>query len=1157
MAPLWPHKRARADTDAVFGDDIPDPRSFIASTDRSKRPRHSTVHTEDGDDSDVSFASADLAHPRNGDTTVPANLDALDDDRYQEADDLQATQAVARQMERNKHQKNSAAENGIIEEIRCTNFMCHEQLTVTLGPLINFIIGHNGSGKSAVLTALTLCLGGKATATNRGQNLKSFIKEGRDFCTLSVKIKNQGTSAFKPESYGKSIVVERHFNRAGHSGFKLKDVNGKIVSTKKAELEDIIDAFALQIDNPMNVLTQDMARQFLSDSTGKDKFKFFMKGTQLETLSGDYFMLGQNIDVMESKLKTREEDVRTLKKLYEEAKKKATRALSIETMRQKETQYKYMMGWAMVGEEEQKVDEYDAEIERVANIIQDKHKEADEASTRYERAHESWLAVDARVRECQQALVPLQEQKDMLKGQFDANKDSLIQKQADERGIMELIRAKEKTIRNIKAEIQEHRRRQADADGGRQAQKVQELENAKLAAQMAKDDLSQHQEKLPDLERELRQREEEYQKRSGYVHNKQEEIRTIQTTIRRIQQGHGNWMSAYHQNLPNLLRAIDGEKGFQEPPVGPMGRYVQILKPEWSSILEKQSGQSLSAFVVTSKADSNLLLALMRRVNCTSPIYIGNSRPIDTTPHEPNATVDTWLRVLKFTNDLVRNQMIINQGIDQTVLIPDRQTAWDFMNGPPAERKNVRHCFAMHDKYQKQGHAIMIKAGTGAVNMEPIQAWTKEYRMQAEKESQLNAEKASLELLQQELRDLQDIAKDCKNRCHRADQAIKSHSQQTRQLRLEQQRTQEAVDRLEEELNDVTPVAGEIERLEEDLAEQIRKKGLDTGQFEDVVNDRDRINEDQRKLKRELEEVERLFQEVQEEQTKAEIKSNKLRGKREDALQQKNQCLEDVSAAEMERTELERMREEQLQAIEELKEQARSICSERMEILRGETFKSIEKKLQRLIKDREQSERELGGSQEELLAKASEAKISLNHAKAEFRSLDKTAQQLKISLDDRGRRWQKFRRHIASRARITFGYLLSERAFRGQLVIDQLAKNLEIHVEPDITRANADGRQAKTLSGGEKSFSTICLLLALWDAMGSPIRCLDEFDVFMDNVNRDISMKMMIGAARRAVGRQYILITPQAMGNVPLEEDVKIIKMRDPERGQTTLQFNN
>lgn len=76
--------------------------------------------------------------------------------------------------------------------------------------------------------------------------------------------------------------------------------------------------------------------------------------------------------------------------------------------------------------------------------------------------------------------------------------------------------------------------------------------------------------------------------------------------------------------------------------------------------------------------------------------------------------------------------------------------------------------------------------------------------------------------------------------------------------------------------------------------------------------------------------------------------------------------------------------------------------------------------------------------------------------------------------------------------------------------------------------------------------------------MGSPIRCLDELwvplgtildyiltkdsDVFMDSVNRDISMKMMVSAARRAVGRQYILITPQAMNSVKHMDDVKVIK---------------
>jgi len=72
-------------------------------------------------------------------------------------------------------------------------------------------------------------------------------------------------------------------------------------------------------------------------------------------------------------------------------------------------------------------------------------------------------------------------------------------------------------------------------------------------------------------------------------------------------------------------------------------------------------------------------------------------------------------------------------------------------------------------------------------------------------------------------------------------------------------------------------------------------------------------------------------------------------------------------------------------------------------------------------------------------------------------------------------------------------------------------------------------KDPKSLSGGEKSFSTICLLLALWETMGSPIRCLDEFDVFMDAVNRRISMKMLVDTAKDSNETQYILITPQDM----------------------------
>lgn len=67
----------------------------------------------------------------------------------------------------------------------------------------------------------------------------------------------------------------------------------------------------------------------------------------------------------------------------------------------------------------------------------------------------------------------------------------------------------------------------------------------------------------------------------------------------------------------------------------------------------------------------------------------------------------------------------------------------------------------------------------------------------------------------------------------------------------------------------------------------------------------------------------------------------------------------------------------------------------------------------------------------------------------------------------------------------------------------------------------------------------------------------------MDAVNRKISMKMMvrryvivfantdnykIDTAKSSTGIQYVLITPQDMSSITLGKEVKVHRMKDPER---------
>jgi len=106
---------------------------------------------------------------------------------------------------------------------------------------------------------------------------------------VTISLKNQGEEAYKPKEYGKSIVITRRFTKEGSSSWKIKSKDGKIISTKKDELSAICDHMNIQVDNPMNVLTQgefsscqrahtdvmgvDAARQFLSASHPNDKYK--------------------------------------------------------------------------------------------------------------------------------------------------------------------------------------------------------------------------------------------------------------------------------------------------------------------------------------------------------------------------------------------------------------------------------------------------------------------------------------------------------------------------------------------------------------------------------------------------------------------------------------------------------------------------------------------------------------------------------------------------------------------------------------------------------------------------------------------------------------------------------------------------------------------
>ena len=90
----------------------------------------------------------------------------------------------------------------------------------------------------------------------------------------------------------------------------------------------------------------------------------------------------------------------------------------------------------------------------------------------------------------------------------------------------------------------------------------------------------------------------------------------------------------------------------------------------------------------------------------------------------------------------------------------------------------------------------------------------------------------------------------------------------------------------------------------------------------------------------------------------------------------------------------------------------------------------------------------------------------------------------------------------------------------------------------------SDVGDTRSLSGGERSFTTIGFILSLADEAESPAIALDEWDVFMDVAHRKISFDNLISFAKSSRDKQFLLLTPQDIQGLKPGPDLKILRLK-------------
>ncbi|OJJ34299.1 hypothetical protein ASPWEDRAFT_173721 [Aspergillus wentii DTO 134E9] len=1120
-------KRSQASSDPEDLDDD----SIVDDGTEGSSPLHSRKRLRR---SDSLVSAEDTGASDDGEVVRPRAITEVVED--EDELELRATQRIQEKNFFMGDEPNVPAEHGILERVECYNFMCHDRFYVELGPLINFIVGKNGSGKSAVLTAITLCLGGKASATNRGQSLKSFIKEGKETATIIVRIRNRGDGAYMPDDYGESVIVERHFSKTGTSGFKIKSQNGRIISTKKAELDSIIDYFTLQFDNPMNVLSQDMARQFLSNSSPADKYKFFVKGVQLEQLDQDYRLIEEYVDQAEEKLRGREQDITVLKKRKDSAKKKLELSDHHESLRIRIRNVRNQMAWAQVEEQERARDTLDDDLTTADQQIAAAEVELHRFDSAFQDAEAETETAAECVRQAAYRVEQAQSEKEEIKAKSDEQMSERHDLQAQQRQIREYVKAAQSRIDVTKQKISEETQRLADLSGGSYTRKQEEVEQARVEVSEARRLYEEHQQESVRLVRESEEAEEEARSAAASVSKKKADIEQAEALLRNLSKDGGPRTSGFHERMPMLLKAIQQERSFSRQPVGPIGHHVSLLKPTWSSILENSLGTTLNSFIVTSKRDMNVLSSVMQRVNCVFPIFIGSDGHIDTTGHEPDSRFDTALRVLQIDNELVRRQLIINHGIEQMLLIERLEDASSVLFDEQRPR-NVKRCYCI-DRADRRRGIHLSYSRTGEPSQAPVPAYNGNPRMKSDLASRIRIQRDVVDDLRRELNDQEQQLRALWSRSESCKQARVRHGKRSIDLQITIQRKEDHVEELSDALDKEHVEDGHLDALRANLREAEEDKQLNEGSYKDSIDAMKAIMRNLKAITQEIDAKVAHISTLTQEFEVAQSEEYRVVDKRRKILGDKNAAIRQIELRKRDRERLHQNREDVVARILDFTEKA-SLVSPRVAVDEGETLFSLEKKLEKYLKDTERYNQQLGASRDEIAAETEKTNTAYRRASARKKELTLLASILKDTLTHRKKRWGIFRSHISSRAKAQFTYLLSERSFRGRLLADHSGKLLDLQVEPDITKDSA-GRGARTLSGGEKSFSQVCLLLALWEAMGSPIRCLDEFDVYMDQVNRKMAIDMLMIAARRSIGRQFILITPGSRAEICLASDVRV-----------------
>ena len=721
-----------------------------------------------------------------------------------------------------------------------------------------------------------------------------------------------------------------------------------------------------------------------------------------------------------------------------------------------------------------------------------------------------------------------------LKKLMQAKKEEARKARREMAEVRNKMERAKKNVNSLKEEIGRLEKCGTDDLKRRTAERNEQIEILKQEISTSDDQIRSQQTHLHNLINDAEALTNERHERKAVTNKMKSDIRSKEAELRKIRSEKGNRMVLFGESMPRLLAEIQKAK-FHRPPIGPIGSEIQLkagISAEQSQLVEFEIGALLSGFIVDNFDDQRTLNGIQNRLKTNFPVIATKflDQHHDISNGKCASDFPTMFDLIDCPNVVVSNCLIDQKKLERVIMIPSDEEAQNLLKSRASVPKNLLH--AMTHSFTQLHPAPKYRS----------------YSMPLPPKNKTQILSCSVD----------DLIEGLEREVESVRENLTRHEEQDKEYDLRYQQT-------ESERQNAKKVIDEVKRVVKGKNFELSKLQTEAAaetppDIEALVEDKEKYEEIVAEHSETLETKTTLFNRMEEESENAKADVAKIQNEHEKRLSKAEPLREQLESLERALTCNEKERnfamtkkEEYLKRLREAKaeeEEREAKVREKVQdaakydVPRPDNIGTSEKlvkeiySLQTLLKKSQISTE----SKSVVMDKLEGLQAHRKTVKENVEQLKDQTHHLNLMIDKRKKGFHCIQNMLARVTQLHFGVRLEARGYSGEIKIDYERLKLVLTVNPE-GQSDEKRRDMRTLSGGEKSYSTISLILSLWDSMQPPFRILDEFDVFMDMINRRIALDQIIDYAKESKKFQYIFLTPLNTSNIKTGKELSIVRL--------------